>query len=194
VVESAGEHCFDRFLRHFAAPIRAARIGPAQMPDTKLLHELFLRNRRGLLSFLTRRVGRDAAPDLMQEAFARLLSRDSAADIVDHSAYLRRTAGNLALDFVRRRRIEQKYLDPEARAPDAVSEEASAELRLDEARRAERLAQVAASLPPRCREIFEMRVRLNMSQRDIAAELGISRKTVEQHFHLAMERCRSALK
>lgn len=161
---------------------------------TASFRELFLRNRRGLLRYLTRRVGRENAPDLLQETFVRLLSRETAAEIVDPPAYLRRTAGNLANDFSRHRELERKLIDSDADSFDAASDEPSAERLVEEAQRRARLAEAVAALPPRCREIFEMRVGQNMSQRDIAIKLGISRKTVEQHFHLAMERCRAAIK
>lgn len=157
--------------------------------------ELFLSNRRALLRYLNRRVGRENAPDLLQETFVRLLSRETTAEIVDPPAYLRRTAGNLANDFARHRDREQKLVDPaSAESIDAASDEPGADNLIEHAQRSARLAETVASLPPRCREIFEMRVSQNMSQRDIAIKLGISRKTVEQHFHLAMERCRAAIK
>jgi RNA polymerase sigma-70 factor (ECF subfamily) len=166
------------------------------MPDSKLssIADLFLRNRRDLLSFLTRRVGREDAGDLLQETFARLLSRGGAAGIDDPSAYLRRTAGNLANDLSRHRQVERKYFVFGEDASEKPSGEASAESRVDDARRADMLAEAVATLPPRCREIFELRVTHNLSQREIAERLGISRKTVEQHFHIAMERCRAAMK
>lgn len=189
------------FSSHGAAPYAAH--APAfelpfrtpHMPDTKpiSIRELFLRSRRDLLTFFTRRVGREDAPDLLQETFARYISRDAAADIADPGAYLRRTAGNLANDFTRHRQVERKYFVGDGEAPDAPSSDASAEALVDDARRARLIAEAVASLPPRCREIFEMRVTQNLSQREIAERLGISRKTVEQHFHLAMERCRAAL-
>ncbi|MBY6240324.1 RNA polymerase sigma factor [Methylosinus sp. Sm6] len=165
------------------------------MPDTKPLsiRELFLRSQRDLLSFLTRRVGREDASDLLQETFARYISRDAAAEIADPSAYLRRTAGNLVKDLARHRQVERKYFVGDGDAADAPSDEASADNRVDDARRARLLAEAVASLPPRCREIFELRVTHHLSQREIAERLGISRKTVEQHFHLAMERCRAAV-
>ena len=48
------------------------------MSDIKFLsfRELFLRNKRGLLTFLTRRVGREDASDLLQETFVRALRHD----------------------------------------------------------------------------------------------------------------------
>jgi RNA polymerase sigma factor (sigma-70 family) len=165
------------------------------MSDSKpqSIRDLFLRSQRDLLAFLTRRVGREDASDLLQETFARYISREAAADIADPPAYLRRTAGNLVKDFARHRQVERKYLVGDGDSADAPSGEASAESLVDDARRARLLAEAVATLPPRCREIFELRVTQNLSQREIAERLGISRKTVEQHFHLAMERCRAAL-
>ena len=55
------------------------------MPDQKSssIRELFLRNKRGLLSYLTRRVGPDDASDLLQETFVRALRHDEFAAVAE---------------------------------------------------------------------------------------------------------------
>jgi RNA polymerase sigma factor (sigma-70 family) len=165
------------------------------MPDKKSasIRELFLRNKRGLLDYLTRRVGREHASDLLQETFLRILSRDALADIADPPAYLRRTAANLATDFGRRGHLEAKVLVPDAEAADAPSQDKTPEEEIETRERAKRFAAAIAALPPRCREVFTLRMRDKLPQDEIARRLGISRKMVDRHLQIAIERCRKAL-
>ncbi len=165
------------------------------MPDKKLysIRELFLRNKRGLLGFLTRRVGRADAPDLLQEAFARVLDRDMINDIADPSAYLRQTASNLATDFTRRRKMEMKYVISDDAPHDAPSDETPADQRIEADARSRTLANAMETLPPRCREVLGMRVHENLSQDEIARRLGITRNMVDRHLRIAIVRCWKAV-
>lgn len=158
------------------------------------LNGFFEREKRGLLGYLTRRVGREDAADLLQETYVRVLRHGHLETITDPAAFLKQIAINLTRDFARRRKVEMKYLVFDGGAHDAPSNEVAADHLIEENQRFEMLAAAVASLPPRCREVFELRVRRNLSQETIAQRLGISRKTVEQHLHIAMARCKMALK
>ncbi len=166
------------------------------MPEKKSssIRELFVRNKRVLLGFLTRRVGSVDAPDLLQEAFARVLDRDVIDDISDPSAYLRQTARNLATDFTRRRKMEMKYVISDDAPHDMLSNELSPEEHVETTERAKALALAIDLLPPRCREVFTMRMHQDIPQDEIARRLGITRKMVDRHLQIAIQRCRSALK
>jgi RNA polymerase sigma factor (sigma-70 family) len=50
-----------------------------------------------------------------------------------------------------------------------------------------------ASLPERCREVFLLSKRDNLSHKEIAAELSISEKTVENQLAKALKVLRSSL-
>jgi RNA polymerase sigma-70 factor (ECF subfamily) len=166
------------------------------MPDKKSasMRELFLRNKRGLLDYLTRRVGRDDASDLLQETFLRVLGRGAVADIADPAAYLRQTAANLATDFGRRGKLRAKVLVADADALDAPSEERTPEEQIEASQRSRRFARAIEELPPRCRLVFTLRMRDKLPPDEIARRLGISRKMVDRHLQIAIERCRKALK
>lgn len=168
----------------------------SRMPDknSASIRELFLRNKRGLLDYLTRRVGREAASDLLQETFLRVLGREAIADIADPPAYLRRTAANLATDFGRRSHLETKVLVFDADSVDAPSDESTPEQQVETKQRSRRFALAIQELPPRCRQVFTMRMRDKLHQDEIAQQLGISRKMVDRHLQIAIERCRKALK
>jgi RNA polymerase sigma-70 factor (ECF subfamily) len=52
----------------------------------------------------------------------------------------------------------------------------------------ERLKRLIVSLPAQCRRVFELRKIDGQSQRDVAAEMGISERTVEKHLAKAVTR------
>lgn len=165
------------------------------MSDCKFssFRELFARSQRDLLRLLTRRVGREHAPDLLQEAFLRVLHRNAVQDIADPPAYLRRTAVNLAMDFSRRRKIEMKFMVCDDGERDAPCEDALPEQRVDADQRSRLLASAIDALPPKCRQVFVMRMHEDVPQDEIARRLGISRNMVDRHMRIAIQRCRNAL-
>lgn len=159
----------------------------------RLIRELFERNKRGLLDYLTRKVGREAAPDLLQDAFVRVLRHDKIDTIVDPGAFLHTTALNLTRDFSRRRETEAKYLVPGAFDDDHPARDAPPDEQLDAKQKARCLLAAVEALPPKCRQVFIMRRFEDLSQDEISDRLGISRNMVEKHLRLALERCRAAL-
>ncbi len=152
---------------------------------------------RELLNFLARAVrDRDTAADLAQESYARLLAAQQAGlSVQDPRALLYRTARNLVIDQHRRAAVRDErgevlssdevgVLDgiagPSALEPDAIlaSREGLAAI----------MATIEA-LPPRCREAFILFKFDGLSYAEIAAQMGISTRTVEMQLQIAMQAC-----
>lgn len=155
--------------------------------------QLFLRHSHDLLRFLARRAGFQDAPDLLQEAYLRLLRHAERETIADPEAFLHATAINLVKDHLRRRKTEQKYLDFERDAEGVPAHAASPDARMEAEARLKLLLQAMDQLPPRCRQVFVMRRFEDLHQSEIARRLGISRNMVEKHLRLALDRLKSAL-
>jgi len=127
--------------------------------------------------------------DLVQEAYARLL-RARTTGLVGHPrAYLFATARNAAFDQFRRDKIasiggtsEIERLGVVAAGPDAA-ERASHNQDL------EMLHAAIGALPDRCRQIFTLRLAYAMSQKEIAAQLGISESTVSAQLVIGLRKC-----
>jgi RNA polymerase sigma factor (sigma-70 family) len=165
------------------------------MPDKKLavFRELFLRNKRGLLSYLTRRVGPDDAPDLLQETFVRALRHDRFETIADPPSLLQRIAVNLARDFARRRKTEAKYLEFGDLPEDAPSAGALPDEHLETDEKWRALCRVVETLPPRCRDVFMLYMYESLPLDEIARQLGMSKNMAQKHMRLAFQRCLAAL-
>ena len=144
-----------------------------------------------LLRYFRKRVGRDAAPDLVQEAFMRMF-RSGAFDRIDYPRlYLLRTARNLVFERSRRKAREGAVLYPFDETCDAaLPPEQIRRMEELDIRRALRPALLA--MRPRTRRIFLMSRLRQQTYREIADELGISVKSVEKHMTRALARCRKA--
>ena len=130
----------------------------------------------------------DDVPDLRQEVYMRVYegaARDGLPSAT--AAYVFRTARNLLIDQARRARVVSFDLVAELEElPEAPRDEWSPE-RIAAARAELRLLERALeALPPRCREVVSLRRIDGLSQKDIAARLGIAEGTVEKHVTLGM--------
>lgn len=148
------------------------------------LEALFMEHRPQLLRFLRARGAGDAAEDVLQDLWLKLRTQPDGP-IASPLAYLHRMANNLLLD---RRRAEQR-----ARGRDEAWSEGATDGGAIPSGEAAAAAQdelrsvdgVLAALGERTSHIFR-RYRLDgASQRDIAAELGISLSSVEKHLQKA---------
>ena len=56
------------------------------------------------------------------------------------------------------------------------------------------LARAVAALPPQCAKVFILRKMQGLSQKEIAARLNISVRTVENHVALGLVRCKAYMR
>lgn len=118
-------------------------------------------------------LGANDPEDIAQEAFARLIRRQQALRDPDAAlAYVRSTVCNLVRNQQRHLRVVRSRTPP---GHDEASSEHAVMLRED---RRELLAALAA-LPPRRREAIVLRYWLDLSEREMAAAMGVSAGTVK---------------
>lgn len=156
--------------------------------------ELFEQHQEELFEFLSKRVGKTDAQDLVQETFARIMRRGEDRPIASPLFFLRKIAGNLARDHSRRRKFEASWLTFPGNVVDAPAVEETPAERLERAERARLFRAAVAELPPRCRDVFVLCFVKKMPAPEIAQQLGISDSMVRRHLRLALARCREAIK
>lgn len=142
-----------------------------------------------MFHFFRRKVGRDEAPDLVQEAFTCVLRSGAFDRLENPNGYLTRTARNLVINRARTWHRKECMLYPldEARdSPLLPDQEWKIEGR--ELRAAYRRSLLA--LPRRTRRIFLMHRLKGMSYRAIAERLSVGEKCIEYHMMRALARCR----
>lgn len=127
----------------------------------------------------------DDAEDAVQESFAAVWERLSeGVEIGNFKAYMYQTVRNECL-----LRLRTSRHGVETEIPEDITEEA-----VDTSERDARLWEAVNGLPERCREIFLMSKRDGMANAEIAAELGLSVKTVENQMTKAFKTLRDALR
>ncbi len=119
------------------------------------------------------------ADDLIQEAYSRIAGLDSIDRIDRPDAYFFQIVRNLLTEQMRRARVVRIETVAEIDALALASDEASPERIAASRQELERVRRLISALPERCRRIVEMRKIQGLSQRDIAAALGVSESVVE---------------
>jgi len=159
------------------ATVTAVAELPGTGPFEIGLIDLYRDNAKELVEMVWVFVGDKAtAEDIVQEAFLRL---HRAWPRLDHTrslaGYLRTTAFNLARSGFRRRLVALRHRPPAA--PDAASAEAGVILREDQ----RQVALALRTLPARQRECVVLRYWAELSDKEIAATLGLSPNSVKTH-------------
>ncbi|MGR4865875.1 RNA polymerase sigma factor [Caulobacter sp. LARHSG274] len=128
-----------------------------------------------------RRTGALAADvdDIIQETYCRLAALETVTHIVSGRAYFFRTARNIAIEKIRRARIVRIDCVTEIDALNVVDDEPSPERVVAGRRELLRVQRLIEGLPERCRQIFTLRRIQGLSQREVAARLGVTENVVE---------------
>ncbi|MCP9235369.1 RNA polymerase sigma-70 factor [Lewinella sp. JB7] len=149
--------------------------------ESAALDELFRRYYVDLCRVAIRLVSDGpAAEDIVQEMFTSLWTkRDRLPEETPAvNAYLRRSVRNRSLNFLRdRKRIPVDDAEPSDTTADTLHQQPTAALEREELQT--RVNRAIDRLPERCRLVFVMSKVEDMSHREIADELSISVKTVE---------------
>lgn len=132
------------------------------------------------------------AEDLAQDTFFKFWDKRNEINVQSSiKAYIRRMAINEALYYLRKNKKFQKdESDPaEQGATTETVEEQFLQQELQD-----KIGSAIQTLPPRCQEIFRLSRFEDMSYKEIAYQLEISVKTVENQMGKALKLLRVALK
>lgn len=152
------------------------------------VNHLYCEHHSWLNGWLRKRLGNafDAA-DLTQDTFVRVIKARSALDIREPRPYLSRIAKGLLIDLFRRRSLEQAYLEALAALPQAqhpsLEEQA---IMLQALVEIDRLLQ---GLGPKVRQVFMLSQFDGLTYPQIAEQLNISVRSVNNYMAKAMEHC-----
>lgn len=127
--------------------------------------------------------------DIAQEAFVRVLKAHTEGKVVNPKALLFQTARNLALNQIRHRGYRHSESLTETDPSGVLDDAPSAPSAVAHAEDINLLIAAIQSLPERCRQIFTLRKIYGLSQKEIAARLGISENTVEAQGAAGIRKC-----
>ncbi len=164
----------------------------AAQKDPARFAELYEINFERVYGFIARRVGdRDAAEDLTSEVFHKALANVRRFEWrgVPFAAWLLRIAANAIADRAQRTGRELAVEDPPQ-----LSEEASAEVGLEEVEHRARLFRLVDELPADQRRVIAMRFAEEKSILEIAGALGRTEGAVKQLQFRGLQSLRAKIK
>lgn len=152
----------------------------------RLVVELFRAEGRALVRLARLFVDdRDAAEDLVQEAFLRLARHADRIEVRDRApAYLRTIVLNLARDHNRRGLVSLRHHATQRRETHTVDADAADRLVASEEH--QRVLDAVRALPPRQRDCITLRYFEEMPIERIASTLGLSANSVKTHLRRAI--------
>ena len=125
------------------------------------------------------------AEELLQEVFLKLwevrATLDSSKNI---KSFLFKICINLIYDFIRRKNIEQAYLDYSGKNHPAYGESTWHDVIYNDM--LNNLHQVVAAMPVQRQRIFKLSKEENLTTKEIAEQLNLSRRTVENQLYRAI--------
>jgi RNA polymerase sigma factor (sigma-70 family) len=123
---------------------------------------------------------RHEIPDLRQEVYIRVY--EAAAKVLPRAprSFLFTAARNLVADRRRRGRVVSIEATADIDALNVLIDESSPEMRTSAREDLSRLADAFDQLPPRCRAVIWMRKVEGLSQKEAAAQLGVSEGAIEK--------------
>ena len=178
---------------HLSAPMSGPEGGrPKAAARSALVSDLFRDNNRALVRFLLTHLSNEQeAREVAQEAYVRLLQLDQPEAISFLRTYLFRTALNLAIDRVRRRRrtecIERIDLFDECSTDASVEQAVLAEQEVA------LLKLAVQELKPKCRRAFVLHKFYERSVVDVATEMDLTPRMVRSYIARAVYYCRLRL-
>ena len=132
--------------------------------------------------------------DVVQESYLRMLRARISHPIWSARAFLFKVARHLAIDHVRRNRNSPIQNIGDLAVVDVQEDGPSIAEVVNTKEKIELLAEAIAALPDRCRQIIILRKIHGVPQRDVAARLSISEKTVEAQVASGIKRCEKFLR
>lgn len=165
------------------------RLDPTGRLDNQAFEELFKEYFVPLMAFSRRILAdEDDAREVVHQVFVNLWEKRSEIDLsTSLKSYLFTSVNNRSLNVIRdRKKFSSEEVPERAGEWDVSAQIESMELE-------EKIREVIDSLPERCREIFELNRFDGLKYSEIAVQLEISVKTVENQMSKALKILREKL-
>lgn len=180
------------------APVQGRSVGRSESVNgsahERLFALLYQANYQRLRVFLRRFLSSAAdADEVAHDAFLRLFRSDLTA-YDDPAAVLFKTGHRLALNRIRARRCNPlEHADEIGQGEVLASSSETAEEAMLSREREGAYHRAIASLPPRCREVIELRTVHDLSYKEMSVRLGLSVSTLEKHIVKGKKMCVDAI-
>ncbi len=131
-----------------------------------------------------------ACEDVIQDLFVRLWENREQLDVrLSLKAYLYASCRYALYKLIRKEQVREDIFD-------AIYERLHTETAygsLEHKELVQQINMIVNGLPPKCREVYELSRKENLSYKEIGERLGISVKTVENHINRALKELKQSL-
>lgn len=136
---------------------------------------------------------RDEAEEIVQNAFITFWDRRQSTEIEKSvKSYLYRMVRNSCLNTLRHEKVKREHASEQLKTTVDAHDPVSQSLASDELE--QRIQTAMQSLPEQCRLVFQLSRFEELKYQEIAGQLNISVKTVENHMGKALKIMREQLK
>lgn len=167
-------------------------LSPIAVNKTSLLVDQLYRSHQSWLhQWLRQKLGNtDQAADLVQDTFIKLLqTRDELFGIKEPRAYLTSIAKNLLIDQVRRKRIEQAYLDGLSQMEYMLDAVASPEDQMQIIQAINQLCKALEGVSEKAQQAFILHYLEGYTHKEIAEHLNVSTKMIQKYLASCLIQC-----
>ncbi|MBE7170078.1 MAG: RNA polymerase sigma-70 factor [Williamsia sp.] len=167
--------------------------GPHPGGDTYDWDRIYLENYTGLYQYAFTILNDESlAEEMIHQVFLRILEKKEPVAIhTSLKAYLYRSVNNESLNHLKHQKVKQDY---QAHAAYTSNRQpATPSSNLDYRELEHRLREAMNRLPEQCRTIFQLSRYEELKYAEIASQLGLSVKTVENQISKALKRIREHL-
>lgn len=131
--------------------------------------------------------------DIVQEIFIHFWENRASLQLISSvKAYLYTASKNRSLNQLRNQKNQHRIIDELADKADSTTLDSNRYLEAAELRQL--IQKAIESLPPQCRRVYELSRDAALSHQEIASQLGISMKTVENQITIAIRKIREFLR
>ena len=172
LLEKGGKHAFETLFRLYYS---------------KLVHIA-----RGYLVY------QEEAENIVQNVFLKIWeNKECLGEVSNINSYLYTMTKNLCLDQLKHEKVKRNYLDNSYRIKSEIQykfiQDEAASLLLENELE-EKIIQSMELLPEKCKNIFKKSRLEGLKHSEIAAELGVSHRTVDNHIANALRHLRLHLR
>ncbi|MNF48308.1 putative RNA polymerase sigma factor FecI [compost metagenome] len=125
----------------------------------------------------------------MHDVCVQLLEAPEKDGVRVPLALLHKITHDRAISHYRSERRRHARVEDQAKLPELVCGAPGPERCHAAINELERLCAAVAELPPRCQQVFVMHKIHELSQQEVAEQLGISVKAVEKHLKMGVSKC-----
>ncbi len=159
---------------------------------TPILVDELYRNHSGWLHhWLRKKIGSsEQAADLVQDTFIKILqTRDELLGVKEPKAYLTSIAKNLLIDQVRRKRIEQAYLDGLSEMEYMLDAVVSPEEQVQIIQAIHQLCKALEVVSEKAQQAFILHYLEGYTHKETAEQLGVSTKMIQKYLASCLVQC-----